>query len=65
MILSLYTIVAIITFFCLIHLDKKNGYVETGTLVLFTFMAIIWPVSVVLFCIVEFYQWLTEVVNKK
>lgn len=65
MIITLYTIVAIITFFCLIHIDKKTGYVETGTLVLFTFMAITWPVSVVGLFIVEFYQWLTEVVNKK
>lgn len=65
MIITLYTIIAIITFLWLIHVEKKNGYVETGTLVLFNFMAIIWPVSVVCLCIVEFYQWLTEVVNKK
>jgi len=65
MIPSLYTIVAIITFFWLIHIDKKTGYVETGTLVLFTFMATTWPVSVVCLCIVMFYKWLTEVVNKK
>ena len=65
MITSLYTIVAIITFFWLIHMEKKTGYVETDTLVLFTFMATIWPVVVVLFFIAMFYKWLTEVVNKK
>jgi hypothetical protein len=65
MIPTLYTIVAIITFFWLIYVEKKTGYVETDTLVLFTFMAIIWPVAGVLFCIVMFYQWLTKVVNKK
>lgn len=65
MIPTLYTIVAIITFFWLVHIDKKTVYVETGTLVLFTFMAITWPVSVVGLFIVGFYQWLTEVVNKK
>lgn len=65
MIITLYTIFAIITFFCLIHIDKKTGYVETGTLVLFTFMAIIWPISILLLCLIMFYQWLTEVVNKK
>lgn len=65
MIPSLYTIVAIITFFWLVHIDKKTVYVETGNLVLFTFMAIIWPVSVVLLCLIVFYQWLTEMVNKK
>lgn len=64
MIITLYTIFAVITFLWLIHIEKKNGYVEKGLLVFLTLISILWPVTGVCYLIVRGYELLEGVVNK-